>query len=170
MNAAQPYLAALIFCALVGLALYYGRQQFHTFARLRSGEEISPEERGYLHGQAWRRLVNSGLMLLLAALIAGYYLTGLENRVTELGETVQAHNQQGAKLDLNPEQRSTRALFAGFCLSILLLLMAMVFLVAIDVWAIRRYSRQFMKQLNAERRAMLEGQVARLRAERNGHA
>ena len=170
MNAAQPYLAALIFCALVGLALYYGRQQFQTFARLRSSEEINPDERSYLRSQAWRRLVNSGLMLLLAILARSYYLTGLEAQVTVLGEAVQAQHDRGEPMVFDADQQRTRGLFAGFCISVLLVLMAMIFLVATDVWAIRRYSRQFMKQLNAERRAMLEGQVARLRAERNGHA
>jgi len=167
VNAAQPYLAAVISCALVSLAVYYGRQQFQTFARLRTDQDIGPDERRYLHRQAWQRLINSGLMLVLAVLVAGYYLTGLEARVTELDDAVRTH---GEALVLTSEQQRTAVLFTGFWIAVLVVLMAMIFLVAIDVWAIRRYSRQFMKQLNAERRAMLEGQVARLRAERNGHA
>lgn len=169
MDAVLPILAVLIFCALLGLALYYGRQQLQTFRRLRSGEEFHPDERRYLHRQAWRRLVNSGLMLVLAGLIAGYYLCGLEARVTALGDLVESQRQRGEAVVFDAEQQRVGWLFGGFLITILLVLMAMVFLVAIDVWAIRRYGRQFMKQLNAERRAMLEGQVARLRAERNGH-
>jgi hypothetical protein len=42
-------------------------------------------------------------------------------------------------------------------------------LAAADFFAIRRYGRQQYRQIQEGRRAMIEGELARLRSQRNGH-
>src|SRR5262249_52200911 len=113
----------------------------------------------------WLRLITCGLMLLLALFLASYYVFGLEARVNQ----ILALGPVNAPDNLNPEQRQVRWLFGAFCLCVLVLLMAIVFLVAFDVWAIRKYGRRHMRQINADRKAMVEDQLARYRSERNGH-
>ena len=47
--------------------------------------------------------------------------------------------------------------------------MAVIFLAALDFWATRRYGLHQHRKIIADRRAMIEREVSRLRQERNGH-
>ena len=165
----QPVAATLIVVVLVGMALYFGWQQRSALLWLGTQTELAPEDQRYYRRQAWLRLTNSALMLLLAALVAGYYLGGLEARVTALADRVQEQRDRAEAVTLNAEQSELAHQFAAFCIAILVLLMAIVFLVAIDLWAIRRYGRRHLRKIQADRRAMMETQMARFRSERNGH-
>jgi hypothetical protein len=156
--------ATLIVVALVGLALFFGRQQRQSLRWLTEQQELQPEDRRYHRRQAWLRLVNCGLMLLLALLMAGYYLLGLNARVNELV----AMGPVNAPENLNLEQKQARWWFGAVTFSMLVLLMTIVFLVAIDIWSIRRYGRRHMRQIDADRRAMVEDQLERYRSERDG--
>ena len=51
-----------------------------------------------------------------------------------------------------------------------LVLMAILYLAAADLWAIRQYSLRHHRKIQADRRAMIEDQAARMRRQRNGHA
>ncbi len=157
--------ATLIVLVLIGLAGYFGWQQRQSLRWLRRQRDLPAEDQKYYRRQAWLRLVTCGLMVLLAALLAAYYLFGLEARVNQLVDLGPGQ----ALENLNPEQRQVRWLFGAFCLSVLLLLMTIVFLVALDVWAIRRYGRRHMQKIDADRKAMVQDQLARYRTERNGH-
>ena len=54
-------------------------------------------------------------------------------------------------------------------MTVLILLMASLFLAAWDIWAIRRFGRRHLSQIDADRRAMVQEQVTILRSRRNGH-
>jgi hypothetical protein len=163
--------ATLIVVVLVCLALYFGRQQQQSLRWLREQTELPPEDQRYYRRQAWLRLINSGLMLLLATLVGAYYLGGFDARVVALGNLIADGIKRNEPVPLDAEQIQLRRIFAGFCLAVLLILMTMVFLVAADIWAIRKYGRRHMSKINADRRAMIDREVARMRSvERNGHS
>src|ERR1700680_2985660 len=63
--------AGLIVVVLISVAVYYGPRQWQALRKLRTENDLDAADRRYIHRQAWRRLVNSGLMLLLAALLVG---------------------------------------------------------------------------------------------------
>jgi hypothetical protein len=102
-------------------------------------------------------------------MVGSYYLFGLDARATALGDLIQARVDQNIKPVLDPEQQRLRWTWLAFWIGTTIVLMTIVFLVAIDIWAIRRYGRRHMQQINADRRAMVEDQLARHRSERNGH-
>jgi hypothetical protein len=52
---------------------------------------------------------------------------------------------------------------------VLILLMSIIFLAAIDFFAIRRFGLRHYRQIQADRRAMIEGELTRIRSQRNGH-
>ena len=54
---------------------------------------------------------------------------------------------------------------AVFCL----VLLTLVCLAFFDLFAIRRFGRRHYRQIQDDRRAMIERQVALLRTQRNGH-
>lgn len=165
----QTVAATLIVISLVGLALYFGWQQRQSLRWLGEQTDLSSEDRNYYRRQAWRRLVNSGLMLVLAILVAVYYLGGMEARVSALADLAQARHDRAEAPNFDAQQAELARTFAAFCFAVLVLLLAIVLLVAVDVWAIRRYGRRHLRQIQAHRRAMLESQIARMRSERNGH-
>jgi hypothetical protein len=45
----------------------------------------------------------------------------------------------------------------------------MIYVALMDIWAVRRFGLRQTRQLQADRRAMLERQIALMRTERNGH-
>ena len=49
------------------------------------------------------------------------------------------------------------------------MLLTVLALAAVDLFSTRSYARQAYRKLQADRRAMIERQVTRLRGERNGH-
>ena len=168
MSWQQIIFGAALIAALLLLALYYGWRQVLTLRRLRRNPDLPDEERRYQHRQAVRRLVNSVLMLVLAALLTGV-MAYLENPTQQL---VKQHDDAIAKgekpPERTPEQRQLVLVWASWWVALLVVLLAVVVLAALDLWAIRTYGLRQFRKLQADRRAMIERQAARLRHGRNG--
>jgi hypothetical protein len=160
--------AVLVFVLLFVAVLYIVRQIL-ALRRLRAAEEMPLEEHAYLYSRARRRLVTSLLMLVLGIMLAGA-LIYLEAPAHQLAEEQAAKQQQGDETPLAPEQRFFAQSYAVFWIVFLLILMAVVFLAALDYWATRRFALRQHRKIIDDRRAMIEREIARLRRERNGHS
>ena len=159
---------ALLVLALVGLSGYFAWHQVQTLRGLRTSQEPR-EDRYYARNQALRRLFGCGLMIAVAGLVAGWFLLGLHDLTTQLVQEGQAAAAREEKPEMTPEQKrvfSAASLYVIFTLVVFLLLLLIA---AIDIVAIRRYSRRHFEKINADRRAMIERQAARLRSQRDGH-
>jgi heme/copper-type cytochrome/quinol oxidase subunit 2 len=121
--------------------------------RLRGPHGLSDEEAQWRRGQAWRRLFGSALMLVLAGLLAWAVLV-VGERAQNLPDTPEAHH--------------FLQLYTIVWIVFLLLLLALVILASVDIWFTRRFSLRQQRKILADRRAMLEREVARLRERRNG--
>jgi hypothetical protein len=155
----------LLVALLLGLASWFGWRQVQVLRELRRSSDQTPEDRRYLHRQAWRRLVGCGLMVLLAALLAGWYVLGFHEFATHFRDEPEAAN--GA-LAQSPEEARTLRICAYYLIGSLLTLLGMLGIAALDFWSIRSYALRQHRQIQADRRAMIERQVARLRQEGNG--
>jgi LPS O-antigen subunit length determinant protein (WzzB/FepE family) len=60
-------------------------------------------------------------------------------------------------------------LWSSFWILTLLVLLGVIVLAGLDLIAIRRYGQRHLRQIQADRRAMIEQQIARVRSQRNGH-
>jgi hypothetical protein len=165
----QITFGAVLVLVLMFVAILYTVRQVVTLRRLRVSEEMALEDRTYLHGRARRRLVTSLLMLLLGLMLAGA-LVYLEVPAQRLAEDQAAKEQQGDTTPLAPEMREFARFYAWFWIIFLLILMAVVFLAALDYWATRRYGLRQHRKIIDDRRAMIEREVSRLRQERNGYS
>ncbi len=168
MEVAQ-IIAYLISTVLAALGVGFAAQQRATLRRLKSETELADDERSYQRNQALLRLTCCVLMLILGGLVAGAYAFGLEGRATELGKAMQVQRDRGEEPVLTPDERQFRKFYLGYWIVTLLVLLAIVILASIDVWTIRRFQRRQMAKLNADRREMIEEQVAILRSRRNGY-
>jgi hypothetical protein len=158
--------AAVIVVVLLGLASFFAWRQLHALRLARSGE-LSVEERSYHHRQAWRRLASCALMVVLAAMLAGWYFS------SQAAELTRQARVSGAVPAPRPpptaEQRRLLNESGFFWILFILVLLALMYLALLDWWAIRSFGRRSYRQIQADRQAMLEREVARLRSERNGH-
>ena len=150
------------------VAAYYLRWAVRTLRRTTGAFEMLPDERQFLRRQAWRRLVNSGLMLLLGVLLIGAYAGGLPQRAEEIGKQREREAVDGQKPPLTEEQRDFSQLFVAYWTAFLLLLGIIVALAGLDLMATRRYAVTQLRRIQTDRRAMLERQIARWREEGQG--
>jgi hypothetical protein len=164
---AQHVFAALIIAFLFGLSAFYTWRQVQTLRVLRLQENLPREDYRYVHNQAWRRLFCCGLTLLLAVLLLGTFVLGLETKAETLKE--QRVERQARGEEMNDEEKQFFNLYTYYWITILLVLLILLCTAAFDLYAIRQFGLRHHRQIQADRRAMLERQVARLRTERNGH-
>lgn len=165
----QIIFGVVLILVLFFTAILYTVRQVQDLRRLRAAEEMPLEERDYSRRRARRRLIMSLLLFLLGVLLAGalLYLEGPAHELAE--ERAALRQQQGDAPPLSPEQRHLARLYLSFWIVFLLLLMAVVFLAALDYWATRRYARNQHRKISDDRRAMIEREIARVRQERDGY-
>lgn len=158
----------LLAAILAGLAVFYSWRQGRLLRRLRDHPDLPEEETRYLRGQAWRRLVSCVLLLVLAGQMVGA-LVFLEIPAQRLADERAALPAGQERPPLTQEQRSFVNLYGAYWIVFLLILLAVVVVAALDFFATRRHGRRLHQKLQADRRAMIERQAARLRQERNGY-
>jgi ABC-type Fe3+ transport system permease subunit len=166
----EQVVAYLIAGGLLILAGYYAWQQRQTLRSLADQTDLTDPDRSYLRRQAWLRLACCALMLVLAVMVAGTYLSGMEERIAQMGRERQMLSDQGSEAPLDPDLRRLRTFYGGYWIAVLLVLLAILFLAGIDIVGILRYRRRHLADIAAARREMIAEQVALLRSQRNGHA
>jgi hypothetical protein len=154
--------------ALLGLAGYFGWRQWRTLRNLRYQSDLSLRERSYMRSQAWLRLVSSLLMATLAGLLIASYWLGQEQHARELTEQSRSAGPDGKPTPLDDDAKRFLTQYWTFWIIFALILFSLVSLAFIDIWTIRRFARQHLRQIQADRRAMIEHEVAQLRRQRNG--
>ncbi len=162
MGAGQFVLAFALAFGVAALSVFYAFRQLQVLRRLREHSDLPTEETRRERRQCWRRLVSSGLLLIMAVLIAAAQLW-LESPADRF-----AKNRDASNLPLSETEVPFLRLYTGVWIAILLLLLIVIMLAAFDLWAIRRFGRLQHRKLRDDRRAMIARQLQRLRKERNG--
>ena len=148
MDTVLPILFA---AGILIIALVFGWRQFRQVRRSRYAPPS--EEQQFLMQTARRRLIISAMLGVLAIAFAGIYLSGLDALIGVRGN------------DQPPVAPEVGRLFLWAWIGILFILLCIVIGVGIDLWHIRRHWRQSLQRIQADRREMLDHQLARLRAE-----
>jgi hypothetical protein len=146
----------LLACVLVFVAVFFGMRQRRTLALVRFDDEMSDTDRGYLTRQVRRRLICSALLLVFAGLLVGWLF--MRERVVgfvpEPGEPI------------TEEAKDQLRFVIYYWIGALFVLMAILVLASWDFVATARYGFARQKQLEQERRAMMEMEAAKLRHRR----
>ncbi len=160
----QTVSGVLLVVVLLSVSLFYGWRQLRALRALRHtrGAILPAEEASHDRRQAWRRLVSSGLLFVLAVLLSGALLY-LESPTQYLADL-----DVPRVSDYTREQRLLIGVWVGWWIAFLLVLLAVVLLAALDWLATRRWGLRQHRKLQADRRAMLQRQLSRLREERDG--
>ncbi len=157
MDPAELAFMMVLIVLLLAVAGYFGWRQVQT---LRGGGGAPGDERRYAVRQAWRRLFCCGLMVLVAVMLGGWFFLDPDFRA--LHARAQADPLTAADKDFT----RFMAVYWGV---VLLAVFALLALAAADSLAIARFGMRQRRQLQADHRAQLEEQLARLRQQRNGH-
>jgi hypothetical protein len=152
---------ALLVAVVLGVALGFARGQLRALRRLAATPELPDAERHRQRGQVWRRLAGAGLLFVLAGMLA-WSLLFLEDPAQRLADL------RDAGVELNDEQRGFRRYYTVFWIAFLLILLVLLVLAGYEAWSVRRYALREHRKLQADRRAMIQRQVNRLRRERDG--
>jgi hypothetical protein len=167
-NALELVFVAFIVVVLVVTAVYFAWRQWQTL-RTMPEDNLSPEDRRYQCAQAWRRLVGSVLMIVLAGLLVGSYWTGQERQAENSGKERLARGEDEERPEPNAEQKRFLTQYSIFWIIFGLILLSWMGLALFDIWAIRRFALRHYRRIQEDKREMIERQVARLRSQRNGH-
>jgi len=162
VDASEIVFGLVLVLGLLGLSGYFAVRQVMQLLWLRQ-QVLPDEERRYERRKAWRRLVGSGMTLVLAGLLAvllPYYQ-----------EVLHHLPRPGEPPVENPssEQKLVARVYIGGWIVLLLVLLALLALAAVDLLATRLYGLRQYRKLQADRRAMIERQANRMRRDRNGH-
>lgn len=168
MHWSEIVFGSLLVVVLLGLAVVYGWRQWQALRRLGDGSALPEEELRYERRKARRRLVSCALLLVMAVLLVVL--------LAVFGD--QAQRLADASAEAPPVEARDRPLeevrflrrWGWTLIAFLLALLAVLALAGVDLMETRRYGLRQYRKLQAERRAMIQRQTARLREERQGGA
>lgn len=163
---------ALVLAGLIALfAVLTVRRQFRNLGRLKREQHIASDERQFIRRQAWRRIVNGVFLLVLAGMMAGTYLSGMEKQADELGKKQEAKRKEAAQAGLPaPEMTEDEKQFVRLWLGLWIAILVFVFLTfsmaIVDIWATRRYAWAQLQRMRDDHRTLLERDLAVLRQQK----
>jgi hypothetical protein len=149
---------AAAFCLsalLAGIAVVSLRYQARNWRRLRT-ESLASDDRRYLRGVARRRTVNAVLLLMLAGMLAGAYLSGGQQELNRIAGL----QQQDPPGERTPEDDRFVKSWAVYWIVFLVLLFFVIVIAGADYTATSLYARQQFKRIRNEQRTLLERDLA----------
>jgi hypothetical protein len=162
VNPSELAFLIVMIVLLVGLAGYFGWRQLQTLGSLRTQPA---EEQPYLRRQAIRRLICCVLMLVLAGMLLGSL--PLDASLQEMRRELERRPQGDEAVP--EEHKDLFRLYVTYWMAALCVLFALLALAAVDFWAIARFGARHRRQLQADHRAGLKEEIARLRRRHNGN-
>lgn len=162
MPIAEYLIAGLLVVASVGVATVFGYRQAR---QLRANANPSTDDQKFAYRTARRRLLIGLLLGVAGVLMAATYLAGWATSVDAIGEQ-RAGKAVEDHRPLDSNERAVMRAFGYSWIGVLVLLLAIVCLVGWDLHDVRRHWRHSLNRLRDDRRAMLNRQIANIRAQR----
>ena len=150
-------MAAAFFLSFVlaAIALVSLRYQVRNLRRLRN-ESLASDDRRYLRGVAQRRTVNAVLLLVLAGMLAGAYLSGGQQELNRIAGL----KVQDPPAERTPEDDEFVKSWAIYWIVVLALLFFVIAVAIADYTATSLYGRQELRRIRQEQRTLLERDLA----------
>lgn len=153
----------VITAILVTIAVITGSNAMLLLRRVRYGPVLASTERSYLRNRGYRRLFNAGLMMGLAAFLAGGTLFGLHTefeRIMPRDRVIPVEERpEGDKIFLK--------WWAIYWISVLVSVALIAFVAFLDLLATNRFANGEIRRLREENRAILERDLALHKANHN---
>ncbi len=152
----------LLAAALMLVGAFTAFRQRNALRALAGEQFLADEDRVYRHGQAKRRMLTSGLLIVIGCLIATHYLSGMDKRLDAIPDRnkIGAPPQEG---EANPQDEADRQFtkFVGFYwIGVMGLVFVAVCIAVLDFWYTRKYWMARYKELKADHEAKLQRDLA----------
>lgn len=158
----NPTVTALTFAsALAALGLATATWQLIGLRRLAARKHVPSDEHGFLRNRHRRRLLTALLLVLAGGLIAGAYLSGMEDRADALAEP---HDQPR---DLAADKQFVRV-WVVYWGGVILIAAALLALALSDAIAARRFWAIQYRQLRDDHEVKLRRDLAVHRQSKRG--
>jgi hypothetical protein len=147
---------------LLMLGIGAGYRQVSTLKRVRAEPFMAGDDRHYFRQQAMRRLVISGLLLIIGCMILVYYFSGMDARMDAIPER-NRDVEGGPPPTDDPQSQDDKhftRLVAYYWIAIILILGVVVGIAVFDVWATRKYWMVRYREIKAEHEAKLHRDLA----------
>lgn len=142
------------------LGIGAGYRQVAALKRVRAEPFMASDDRRYVRQQASRRLVISGLLVIIGGLIFVYYFSGMDARM----DAIPDRNRDGGPPPADDPQSQDDKRFTRFVayywIAIILILGVVVAIAVLDVWATRKYWMVRYREIKAEHEAKLQRDLA----------
>lgn len=161
--AVNPSTAAALLVAvpLVLLGAVSGTLQFRGMRRLKARTHVPSDELAYLTQRHRRRLFAAAVMVVIGWLIAGAYLSGMENRADALGEpNPAAPRDEDGKRVIAAEDRQFVRFWGTYWIGVIVLVFVLLGIAVVDAWAARRYWMGVYRQLKEDHQTKLRRDLA----------
>ena len=124
---------------------------------------LAAEDRRYRRGQARRRLVTSGLLVVIGGMIGGYYLSGMDARMDAIPDRNKKAGAPPQEGDPDPQAESDKQftrLVGFYWIGVMGLMFLAACLAVLDFWATRKYWMARYKELKADHEMKLQRDLA----------
>ncbi len=150
----------LLAVGLVAVGLFTAARQRKALRALGDEPFLPDEDRTYRRGLARRRGATSAVLVLIGALIAVYYLSGMDARMDAIPERDRATNPDGTPEPRPESDRQFARLVAVYWSVVMGLVFVAVCLAVKDFWATRTYWMARYKELKADHEVKLQRDLA----------
>ncbi|GIW82298.1 MAG: hypothetical protein KatS3mg105_4105 [Gemmatales bacterium] len=167
----ESIVASAIILFVVVFGGYFGWKQWKNLRRLRVPAGLDADERRYQIRQSARRLATCVLMVALGAMIAGSYLTGLNNRASTLRQAEEDAANDAEATAARAAQRRYLNFLSIYWICALIMIFAMMCLALFDLLEIRRFGLRRLSQMRTEQHEAIIKEAANWRKrqeEQNG--
>ena len=154
MDAILPS-ALLLALLLVLLAVIPGIGQWRQLRNLHSGVALASEDYTYLRNRARRRLLNGLFMLVIAGMLVGTYLSGMEARASDIASKSEAALKAGVVREREAGEREFLQFYAAYWIAVLMLVFAIMTVAVVDFWSTRRYAMAQLKRIREDQEVRL---------------
>lgn len=146
----------LLAASLVLVGGFTALRQRRALRALAAEPFVADADRRYLRGQAVRRGLTSGLLVAIGALIAFYYLSGMDARMDAIPE----RNRDGDAEPLPDADKAFARRVGFYWIGVLGLVFVAVCLAVRDFWATRTYWMARYRELKADHDTKLQRDLA----------
>lgn len=170
----QPAVVAMILAVplfvLGGLSVYW---QIRGMQTLKKRSHVPLDEFDYLRKRHRRRLINGIILMVIGGMIAGAYLSGMEERADRGRAAFQkqiepeAEGDGGKPLPPTPEERRFFRFWSTYWIIVLVLAFTLIMSASSDAWATRRYGLKMYREMRDEHRARLARDLAVFRQQKS---
>jgi hypothetical protein len=153
-------LAAVLVLAGVLTAL----RQRRALRALAEEPFVPPEDLAFRRKTARRRTVTSGLLLLIGALIAAYYLSGMDARMDAIAE--RPKGADGAPVPPTEEEKEFAKTVGFYWIGVMALVFAVMCAAVVDFYATRKYWMARYKEMKTDHDTKLQRDLAVFRQQK----